>query len=231
MTHEQAVAANMAEKYLLGELLDHEKEEFEQHFFECAVCAADMVAGYRLRETIQQLQQQGTIQRTTPLSKTVPVAKSSHRPTWGWVEGLRRNWAAWAAGLLLCGLGYQNLVELPRLKESLRWATSPYIATHLVPFRMGERAGEPAPVVFRHGEPLILNLDIPHEARWLDYEIRISGPSNPPPLSVPADRVEQSVPLVLPKGSLKPGNYQIRVFGRAIGGSAQLLQQGAFRVE
>ena len=43
MNHAEAVETQVVERYLLGELNDSETEEFEQHYFACADCAAEVL--------------------------------------------------------------------------------------------------------------------------------------------------------------------------------------------
>jgi hypothetical protein len=38
MSHDQAVSSQAAERYVLGELTSSERDAFESHFFDCAVC-------------------------------------------------------------------------------------------------------------------------------------------------------------------------------------------------
>src|SRR5215472_1993563 len=49
MNHAEAVETQVVERYLLGELNDSETEEFEQHYFACADCAADVAAATILK--------------------------------------------------------------------------------------------------------------------------------------------------------------------------------------
>lgn len=45
MEHDQATGLRAAERYLLGELSDAERDEFEQHFFDCPACTEEVRAG------------------------------------------------------------------------------------------------------------------------------------------------------------------------------------------
>ena len=47
MDHQSAIDRNLAERYILGELAPKEAAEFEEHFFDCPVCAADIRRGGR----------------------------------------------------------------------------------------------------------------------------------------------------------------------------------------
>lgn len=226
MTHEQAVAASLVEKYLLDELSPAEREQFEEHYFGCTVCAEDVMAGYRLKEAVQS-----AVTETQPANKVVEMPRT---PATGRDRSEERpvnRWVAIAAGALLCVVGYQNLVERPQMQQRIAAATSPIATPKAVDLRMGSRAGEVDIPAFQAAEPLVLNIDIPAEARWQDYELRISGPGSTKPIVVTSEQARNSVPVYFPKGSLLPGTYRMQVFGRAIGGSAQMLQEGVFRVD
>lgn len=45
MDHQRAISGLYAERYLLGELGDGERAEYEAHFFECDQCAAAVASG------------------------------------------------------------------------------------------------------------------------------------------------------------------------------------------
>lgn len=44
MNHEEALQLEAAEKYVLGELSQSLRDQFEKHFFECQECAFDVKA-------------------------------------------------------------------------------------------------------------------------------------------------------------------------------------------
>ena len=45
MNHDQAIREQAVERYLLGELAEDARARFEEHFFDCAICAADLKTG------------------------------------------------------------------------------------------------------------------------------------------------------------------------------------------
>ena len=45
MEHDWATRLVAAERYLLGELSDAERDQFEEHFFDCPACAEEVRAG------------------------------------------------------------------------------------------------------------------------------------------------------------------------------------------
>jgi len=54
MDHIEALRIRAAEQYLLGELPDSLREEFEEHIFECQECALDVRAGSALIEQMKK---------------------------------------------------------------------------------------------------------------------------------------------------------------------------------
>lgn len=48
MKHEDAIRTEAVERYLIGEMTDDEREIFEEHYFDCPVCAADVTDGTRM---------------------------------------------------------------------------------------------------------------------------------------------------------------------------------------
>jgi hypothetical protein len=45
MAHEEAEKSNLVESYLLNELTEEQRARFEEHYFECTICADAVVAG------------------------------------------------------------------------------------------------------------------------------------------------------------------------------------------
>jgi hypothetical protein len=48
MTHEDAVQDHAVERYLLGEMTEDQRTIFEEHYFDCHACAADVTDGTRM---------------------------------------------------------------------------------------------------------------------------------------------------------------------------------------
>lgn len=55
MDHTEAVRLQAAEKYLLGELLNSQYEEYEEHYFDCMYCAEDIKAAVAFMENARQI--------------------------------------------------------------------------------------------------------------------------------------------------------------------------------
>src|SRR5450759_2792195 len=48
MQHQQALGTKASERYLLGEMSEPERFDFEAHYFDCPACADDVRAGVAL---------------------------------------------------------------------------------------------------------------------------------------------------------------------------------------
>jgi anti-sigma factor RsiW len=45
MNHDDAIREQAVERYLLGELAEDARVRFEEHFFDCTVCASELTTG------------------------------------------------------------------------------------------------------------------------------------------------------------------------------------------
>jgi anti-sigma factor RsiW len=122
MDHAEATRRFAAEQYLLGELSESEREEFENHFFACPECAETVEADVALVANTRAVFREG--------------ARFPHAPAPAWKKWLGLDWGfAPAAALVGCLLmlvvvGYQNMVQIPALlhrNESGALAMAPAI--------------------------------------------------------------------------------------------------------
>ena len=73
MDHHEALRGEAVEKYLLDELAPQERDEFEEHFFDCPECAADLkVTAAFLDEAKREFQR-------APAAKPAPCVR---KPSW-----------------------------------------------------------------------------------------------------------------------------------------------------
>ena len=122
MTHQQAIDGMASERYLLDEMSEVERFEFEAHYFDCADCAEDV----RLAHTIRDEAARGTaslstnvapdVQRTSDVVSGFSRTQAKVLPFW------RRPmqavpWAAAAALALM--VSYQSFVMVPALQDSM----------------------------------------------------------------------------------------------------------------
>src|ERR1700675_4375258 len=100
MDHEIAVQTGAVERYVLGEMETEEREQFEEHFFECENCSMDVRAGAVFAANTRALARD-------------EARKQQAAPSRGWRGWLQPAWAPAFAMLLLAVVGYQSLVSIP----------------------------------------------------------------------------------------------------------------------
>ena len=116
MTHQQAIDGMASERYLLDEMSEVERFEFEAHYFDCAECAEDVRLGDMIREEARGGGARDA--RTTNVVQATFPGHRSSKSEGGWRRSLQAvPWAAAAALALM--VGYQSFVTVPALKDSV----------------------------------------------------------------------------------------------------------------
>ncbi len=134
MDHSQALSTHASERYLLGDMSEPERFDFEAHYFDCGDCAEDVRAGTAFARGVRAV-----------------CAEDAARPDAQDARGPRRH-VVIRALILVPFLGYQWLVTIPQLRSSR--ALSPIV------LRAAARGDEQI-VELRRGQPYsILSLDV-----------------------------------------------------------------------
>jgi hypothetical protein len=216
MDHQDALRRGAAEQYLLNEMPQPERDEFETHFFECQECAADLRATAAFLDGAKlELRRSRT---TRPARAAAQKPWAANKP---WFEFLwRPAVAAPAFALLLLVVAYQNIVILPRFAGASAQLKNPEILTSLSLIGGNSRGGAVPTVAIAQGQPLLLSLDIPTAERFSGYACVLLAPSGAVVWSLPvsADQAKDTVAIRVPSGVLRPGNYRLLVQGLANGG-------------
>src|SRR5216684_783172 len=105
MDHDTVVRQEMTEKYLLNELDPAARDEFEEHFFDCPMCALDVRAGSLFVEQSKVVLARKLEKEVAPSPIRTPAQDDS-----GWLAWLSPAFAAPALALLLVIIAFQNLV-------------------------------------------------------------------------------------------------------------------------
>jgi len=112
MTHQQALDGLASERYLLDEMTEVERFEFEEHYFDCVECAEDVRLGDMIR---QEARRSGPAMADNPQTARPAVVLTS--PKW-WRRPVTA--APWAvAATLAMVVGYQSLVTVPGLRGAV----------------------------------------------------------------------------------------------------------------
>ena len=222
MDHLEAKRLQAAEKYVLGELPEALRDEYEEHYFDCAECAADVRATATFVGASREIFQE---------ERSPRVAQNSE-------AGDERGWFAWLrpaiAVPVMAGLAaivvYQNAVTIPAVKQRRQDAAQVFEST----FRLqGATRGENvSKVLVAPNESFALDFDFTPSLRSRSYSGRLVDEAGNSVLSaqLSGEKINKEVHLVIPGGVVKPGRYEL-VFTGSGEGSNQEAQRLIFEVE
>jgi hypothetical protein len=212
MNHLEAVGRQAAEKYLLDELSPAEQKEFEEHFFGCAECAAEVEAGAVFVANARAV-------FSEEAGRHAPV----HR--W-WVEWRRPAWVFAILAALLFLVAYEELLRFPRLRREMASLAAPraYPAFVLRPVARGDEQVLEVP---SSASLVGLSLDVPPGGAYRSFECDLLGGS-PRSIAVPAP-ASPGAPLnvLIPAAQLQPGGYTLILRGQ--NGGSKAAELGRFR--
>jgi hypothetical protein len=220
MDHDLVVRQKMTERYLLGELDDREKDEFEEHFFDCPECALDVRAASAFVE------QSKTVLAEKPEKADVPVHTP---PQAGWLAWLRPAFAVPVFALLLMVIGYQNLVTYPQLKEAVN-------RPQVLPWRsinIGTRGANTPVIAVPRGGSFLLFVNIPPDSHYSGYIADLYNPEGTLEwsLTIPATAAQDQYPVQVPGANRPAGNYTLAVRGVAPAGGSTEIGRASFELQ
>ncbi len=206
MEHQRAVENLAVEAYLLGEMTPGEREAFEEHYFECSVCADDLRSASRFVTEMKEVLAAGRMQPAAP-AKTYPGRTSSG---WTWLAWLRPQIAAAAIAILLVVAGVESLSVRRQIEE----VSTPRILKAQV-LRPQSR-GTPATLNVRSGEPVLLSLDLPEispSSASAGVRFLLKSKDGRTVLEIEGASVQPGEPVILsiPRLDLPAGRYDIVV--------------------
>lgn len=211
MDHKEAVQLQAAEKYVLGELTQPLRDEYEEHFFDCAECALDVKAVAAFVDTGRE------VLRAERFEGAAEKVESKG----GWFLWLRPAFAVPAMLLLLAVVGYQNLVTLPRLKsEGPAGKAQVFSSFPLMGAVRGEGGGAGTKVQVQKNETFALDFDLvlteEAKSRGFDYylaQLQDETGRVVQQVTIPAEKVGQEVHLLVPNGVEHLGQYSVVLVG------------------
>jgi hypothetical protein len=227
MDHNQAIQLQAAVKYVLGELSQVQREEYEEHYFDCAECAIDLKALATFADTTREVLRQ---------EKASALAADRAPVRGGWPRWLQPVAAVPVFAALLLIVAYQNTVTIPKLKNSpSHLATGIYSQTFLIQpsdTRRGNEASvNDAPLEVQPNEGFLLQLDFNPSSTFPAYLCQLQDSSGRvlQQVAVPPEKIRQELHLAVPAGLLpRPGEYSIvflgadPVSGKAVNSSSKL---------
>jgi anti-sigma factor RsiW len=189
MTHQQSISSGAVESYLFGELPPAERDEFEEHFFECPRCANDVRAAFRLREN----------------AAAVFRAESQRK-----FRFRVPSWAAMAACLAIALLtGYQTVLHQQR---SLALVEAPPTGAPTV-LAPSSRSAVPSVAIPAHAAflPLSLAPGAPRGAGRLEYRLRNESGATIWQAPAPPAGPDDNLTALVPAAALHKATYDLEV--------------------
>jgi hypothetical protein len=211
MDHTDAINQGAAERYALGEMDSFERDEYEEHFFDCPECADEVKAAAIFLDNARAVvseEKKGF--PGDPLDRPVRNTRSRSMKALFWPMPYG---AAAAAGLLLSVAGYQGFVVAPALRHELQGAQALQSAPWY--FLSVSRGETPVVTVSGVERKVGLTLSRSSDRLYPFYRCEVRDASGRAVLSsviaAPAGRDELQV--LVPADRLVPGNYVLVVTG------------------
>jgi hypothetical protein len=206
MDHNDAVRLQAAEKYVLGEFPPNLRDEYEEHFFECAECTVDVKAVATFAD----------VSREVLSAAPAKLEEKSAAPAQGgWLSWLRPVIAVPAFAALLLIIGYQSFVIIPKVKEAATSGASQILfSSHAL--RGVNTAGEEGRTLsIRPNEAFFLNFDFVPTRSFDSYVAQLEDAAGRVLLRsrIAGGNANQEAHFPIPAGVLHPGKYVLAFYG------------------
>ena len=232
MDHNEAVRLQAAEKYLLGELSRAQRDEYEEHYFDCPECAEELQTTVAFMESGKRVAREGAFQSVD--NKRFVIRNM------GWFAWLKPAFAIPVFAALVVLVGYQNAVTIPRLKGSLsESAEIVRSSVHLLGSTRGgsDDGGPAAKLQVRRRESFIVDFDFTPSRTLSSYWWHLQDKDGHTVKNgvVPGENTNQAVRLAVLGGVDQPGTYTLVLtdsdFGNRPSRNENEVQRLTFSVE
>jgi hypothetical protein len=206
MDHNEAVRLQAAEKYVLGEFPPNLRDEFEEHFFDCAECAVDVKAIAAFADGSREVLRAETEKLAE--KKAAPIGA-------GWLRWFRPVIAVPAFAALLLIIGYQRFVAIPKAKEAAASGASQILfSSHSL--RGVNTAGEEGRTLsIRPDEAFFLDFDFVPTRSFDSYIAQLEDAEGRVLLraKIAGGNANQEAHFPISAGMLHPGKYVLAFYG------------------
>jgi hypothetical protein len=223
MNHTEAVNMQAADRYLLGELSESESSDFEEHYFVCVECAAELESGAILVENTR-----AALEEMRP----APVQASAFQRL---LANLRKPLFAipsFATCMLACVCAYQAFLLIPQLKQE---AAAGKTAMALPSFALAgrTRGAEATLKAPRAASFIAVAFDPDPQMPYPQYRCELQDAGGKTLLTVMAapPSAGEPVTILLPARELKAGNYRLAVAGVQPDGKTAGISDYGFALE
>ena len=223
MDHNQSIRLQAAVKYVLGELSPVQREEYEEHYFDCAECAVDIKALATFADTTREVLRR---ERESQLAKDLVPARG------GWLRWLQPVVAVPAMAALLLIIAYQNTVTLPKAREEAAASEAQIFVTSRAPKMAVVRSGDEITKYSVHpNESLPLKFDFTPKPTADAYVCQLKDEAGRTVLQlrVPGRFTNKELELPVPANRVKPGKYTL-VFTADPGATGQPTKNEVLRL-
>ncbi len=219
----EATNAGATERYLLGTLSRAERDEFEEHFFDCLECAEDVRAASALLAGARPVPEAPPA--VVPV-QTIDIAqaRAAARPRRDPPSFLRsRGFTAALGGLAAAAcltLVYDRVQVIPRLEGELRQADSiQAVSSHFLTVSRGEA---PVVEVGPDDRRVALTLSRSWDEAFPSYRCQLEDASGKPVLAamLPSRSSADELEVLLPVRDLPAGSYVLVIEGVRAGEGA-----------
>jgi hypothetical protein len=207
MDHSEASRLKAAEKYISGELPSDLRDQFEEHYFDCAECAKDLKA-------LATFVTAGRIVFEEEAAAKVALRQQQTERI-GWFSWLRPIIAVPAIAALAAVVVFQSAVTIPELKH--RIATGPAAQVYESSFRLqGTTRGESISTVTVHRkESFALDFDFTPSRIFHSYKGNLVDPSGQIVLTftISGEQANKELHLAVPAATVQPEKYHLLFTG------------------
>lgn len=201
MNHEDAVKSMATERYTLDEMEPAERDAFEEHFFECSICADDVLDSAKFAAGVRS---DGRVPVQPPIPMPEPIPLPLPR---------RSNWWAVAASVFAVGFGYQSFWVVPHLKSAQAQVIQ---VAEAIPLESESRgSAEKVVRVVRRDEAIPLTFPIETNTPQPLYVCEVHDDAGKTRASFTVTRAEANevVRRVLMPHTLSSGDYKLVIRG------------------
>jgi hypothetical protein len=182
--HQQAIRTLAAERYMLGQMTDGERETFEEHYFNCRFCVEDIKGIDLMSRAVRQQPKQQPVRKWRPMTV-----------------------APWAVAASLAGaLTLQPIF----MRTAMQLAEVPYATGAPL---TSERRGVAAATKLPADRRILLYLEIAHDPQYKRYhwELRANEAKSLASGKLTPEQTNEPIPLLL--GPLPAGSYELVIEG------------------
>jgi len=231
MEHERAVQNLAVECYLLGEMTPGEREAFEEHYFECGVCAEDVRTASQFLEDVKEVLGTGRSPLAVPV--TGREALEQRAPRWNWTTWLQPQFATAIVGVLGIVAAVETFSTIPSLKQKVSEVSAPR-SVHSTVLKPQTR-GASTVLNVKAGESALLTLDgldLPVAAAGrLQFVVKSNDGRDVLSFSGEYSGANEPVVISFPKLDLPAGSYVLRVETTSTAGTARELGRYPFELK